>query len=268
MSASDLLLEIGCEELPSSFVESAINSLPDLATKRFAALRLGHGAVRALGTPRRLALLVSGLADQQPDLSEEVLGPPVKAAFKDGAPTRAATSFAEKLGVAVDQLRRVDTPKGEYLAATRSEEGRPALELLPAALEDIVRAIPFRKSMRWADLDFAFGRPIQWLVALFGSEVVPLTIASRTSGRTTLGHRFLAPAEVKIEKPSLYVETLRKAHVLVDPAERRATLAEALARAAKEAGGVLIEDEFLMGENLSLVEEPHVVVGGFEDAFL
>ncbi|MBL8742853.1 MAG: glycine--tRNA ligase subunit beta, partial [Myxococcales bacterium] len=177
MSASDLLLEIGCEELPSSFVESAIQTLPDLATKRFAALRLGHGAVRALGTPRRLALLVTGLAEQQPDLSEEVLGPPVKAAFKDGAPTRAATSFAEKLGIPVGDLRRVDTPKGEYLAATRSETGRPARELLPAALEEIVRAIPFRKSMRWADLDFAFGRPIQWLVALFGDQVVPLTIA-------------------------------------------------------------------------------------------
>jgi len=268
MSVSDLLLEIGCEELPSSFVESAIASLPELATKRFAGLRLTHGAVRAFGTPRRLALLVEGLAEQQPDLSEEVLGPPVRAAFKDGMPTRAATSFAEKLNVTVAELRRIDTPKGEYLAATRSETGRAALELLPAALEGIIREIPFRKSMRWADFDFTFGRPIQWLVALLGNAVVPLTIASKTSGRSTLGHRFLAPAEVKIDSPAAYVDILRKAHVLVDPQERRAALVDALAKACKEAEGTLIEDEFLMGENSSLVEEPYVVVGSFEETFL
>jgi glycyl-tRNA synthetase beta chain len=264
----DLLLEIGCEELPASFVEAAVGALPDLAKSRFEALRIAHAGVRALGTPRRLALLVDGVATAQPDLAEEVVGPPVRAAFKDGEPTKAAQAFAEKLGVKVSDLKRVDTPKGEYLAGTRRETGRPTAALLPSTLEAIVRAIPFRKSMRWADLDFAFGRPIQWLVGLFGSDVIPLELAAVKSGRETLGHRFLSPGAVSIGAPGGYVAAMRAAHVLVDPAERRAALAAALERAAKETGGVLIEDEFLMGENLSLVEEPHVVVGGFANEYL
>lgn len=264
----DLLLEIGCEELPSSFVEVAVATLPELARKRLEAARIGHGAVKALGTPRRLALYVSTLAASQRDLAEEVTGPPVRAAFKDGKPTRAAEAFAEKLGVSVDQLRKVDTPKGEYLVGSRSETGKPTHELLPALLEAIVRDIPFRKSMRWGDLDFAFGRPIQWLVALFGAEVVPLELASKRSGRASRGHRFLATGEVTLASPGDYLETMRDQHVLVDPAERREALVAAVARAAKQAGGDLIEDEFLVGENLSLVEEPHVVVGSFDPSFL
>src|SRR4051812_237442 len=109
----DLLLEIGVEELPASFVEAALRALPDLLKKKLAELRLSHGAIRALGTPRRLAAVVSGLALAQADLSEELTGPPVKAAFKDGAPTKAAEAFAQKLGVPVGELRRVETPKGE-----------------------------------------------------------------------------------------------------------------------------------------------------------
>lgn len=268
MSARDLLLEIGCEELPSSFVDAAVAALPELAKKRLESLRITFGEARAMGTARRLALFVSDVSDRQPDLSEEVMGPPVRAAFKDGKPTRAAEAFAEKLGVKVEDLRRVDTPKGEYLAGTRQETGRPTGALLPGTLEEIVREIPFRKSMRWADLDFAFGRPIQWLVALFGDEIVPVEIASKRSGNTSFGHRFLAPSATTIDKPSSYVDVMRKSHVLVEPRERREALKKALEAAAKQAGGVLIEDEFLMGENASLVEEPHVVVGSFDPAFL
>lgn len=268
MPGRDLLLEIGCEELPSSFVEAALAALPDLAKARFGAARLGFGAIKSLGTPRRLALVVSDLADQQPDLAEEVMGPPTRAAFKDGKPTRAAEAFAEKLGVKVEELRKVDTPKGEYLTGTRKDTGRPTAELLPSLLEALVKEIPFRKSMRWADFDFAFGRPVQWLVAIYGADVVPLEIASRKSGKSSVGHRFLSPGAVELQSAASYVDTMRKSHVLVDPAERRDALAKALEKASKEASGALIEDEFLMGENLSLVEEPHVVVGGFEPTYL
>lgn len=273
----DLLLEIGCEELPASFVEAAIAALPGIANGKLEELRLSHAKVRAVGTPRRLALLIDGLAEKQPDLDEEVLGPPVRAAFKDGKPTRAAEAFAEKLGVTVDALRRTDTPKGEYLVGKRQESGRKTSELLPAFLEAVVRAIPFRKSMRWADLDFTFGRPIQWLVALFGEEVVDLSIAGVKAGRTSLGHRFLpktggdpkaTPNPIEIPAPAAYADAMSDAHVVIDPADRRSRLDAALRDAAKRANGVLIEDEFLMGENLSLVEEPFVIVGSFEDSFL
>lgn len=264
----DLLLEIGCEELPASFVEAALRALPTIAEKIFAELRLAHGSVRALGTPRRLALLISDLATEQPDLAAELVGPPVRAAFKDGAPTRAAVAFAEKVGVPVEELRRVETPKGEYLVGLKRESGRPTTELLGAALEAIIAAIPFRKSMRWGAGDVAFGRPIQWLVALFGEQALEVHYAGVTSGRATRGHRFLAPEPLPIQSPAAYVDALRGAHVLVDPTERAKVMEERLHAAAKELGGVLIEDAFLVGENLSLVEEPHVIAGGYEETFL
>src|SRR6478609_4687335 len=178
MAKSDVLLEIGCEELPASFVEAALEALPVLAAKKLGELRLAFAKAEAFGTPRRLALTIQGMDAAQTDLDEEVLGPPTRAAFKDGAPTRAAEAFAEKLGVKVGELRRVDTPKGEYLAGTKKEKGRTAKELLPAAIGSLIREIPFKKSMRWADLDFAFGRPIQWLVALVDDEVVDIDIAA------------------------------------------------------------------------------------------
>ncbi len=264
----DVLLEIGCEELPSSFVDAALAALPELAKKKLEAARIGFGGARSLGSPRRLALLLSGLAPAQTDLNEEVMGPPVKAAFKDGKPTRAAEAFAQKLGIEVSALRTVDTPKGEYVTATRAEKGQPSRALLPAILESIIREIPFRKSMRWADIDFAFGRPIQWVVALDGDDVIDLEIATKKSGRTTLGHRFLSTGSIAIDRPSSYVETLRKAHVLVEPEARRKALGEELVLTAKNVGGSLIEDAFLMDENTSLVEEPHVVAGSFDPAYL
>src|SRR5678816_716483 len=171
----DLLFEVGCEELPASFVDAAVAALPGLAEKKLAELRLAFRALEAKGTPRRLVLIVHALAAAQPDLEEEVTGPPTKAAFKDGAPTKAAEAFAQKLGTSVSELRRVETPKGEYLVGTRREKGQPASVLLPQALAAIAASIPFRKSMRWGAGDTAFGRPVQWIVALFGDEVADVT---------------------------------------------------------------------------------------------
>lgn len=262
------MLEIGCEELPASFVDGAVAAMPDLVKRRLDAARVAFAGVRALGTPRRLALIVTGAASRQPDLDEEVTGPPVRAAFKDGVPTRAAEAFAEKLQVALSDLRRVDTPKGEYLAGTRRERGGPTADLLPALLSSLVAEIPFQKSMRWADLDFAFGRPIQWIVALFGGDVVPLQIARVRSSRESRGHRFLTTGPLSIADAESYEGAMEGAHVVVDPAARRARLHDELLRASSDASGELIEDAFLMGENTSLVEEPHVVVGTFAEEFL
>jgi glycyl-tRNA synthetase beta chain len=264
----DLLLEIGCEELPASFVETATRALPGLAQRKLAERRIAHGAIRALGTPRRLALWVRDVATEQPNLEVELIGPPVRAAFKDDVPTKAAVAFAEKLGVAVEALRRVETPKGEYLAGTQRETGQPAIALLPGVLLAVATSIPFQKSMRWGDGDFAFGRPIQWIVALFGEEIVPLSLAGIASGRASRGHRFLHEGEVSIAQPAAYIDELRRAHVLVDPEERASVMRDGLLAAATALGGQLIEDEFLIGENLSLVEEPHVIAGGYDEESL
>ena len=269
-----LLLEIGAEELPSSFVDAALTALPKIAADELAKVRLSHGEVRALGTPRRLSVLVADVATRQMDLDEEVIGPPESVAFKDGKPTKAAEAFAAKLGVAVDALVIVDKqagPKqkaGRYVVGRRVEQGRPAMELLGAVLATVCGAVPFRKSMRWGDGDATFGRPVQWLVALLGEEVVRVSFAGVTSGRTSHGHRFLAPGAFDVTSPGAYVEQLRERHVLVDRGERVRTMMERVEAAARAAGGKHDPEPMLVDENASLVEEPHVVTGSFDPAFL
>ncbi len=264
-----LLLEIGTEELPASFVASGVAALPGLIGEKLASARLSHGAITAAGTPRRLAVWVEDVPERQPDLDEEVTGPPVRVAFdKDGAPTRAAQSFADKIGVVVESLGRVETPKGEYIVGRKKEEGKATTEILAPALTEVCQKIPFRKSMRWSDGDTAFGRPVRWLVALLGAQTIGFEFAGYVGGRKSYGHRFLSPEAFEIGSAAGYVDALRERHVLVRMEERAGKMKERLVAAAKEAGGELIDDDFLVGENASLVEEPHVVVGGFEDAFL
>jgi glycyl-tRNA synthetase beta chain len=265
----DLLLEIGCEELPASFVAQATQALPGLVASKLVGLRLAHGPVRALGTPRRLAVFVRDLADHQPDLDEQVLGPPVRVAFDaQGQPTKACLAFTGKLGCAVSDLTRVDTPKGEYLAGRRREQGTASVRLLPGALAEVCGSIPFRKSMRWSDGDTAFGRPVRWIVALYGKTPLDFTFAAVRTGSVSYGHRFLSAEPITLSRPVDYVDALRAHHVLVDTEERQQVMLDRLRKAAITAGGELIEDAFLVEENASLVEEPQVIVGGFEPEFL
>ncbi len=269
-----LLLEIGCEELPSSFVDGALAALPDLFRTRLAALRVTHDQIHALGTPRRLTTIVHDIADVQSDLDEMVIGPPETAAYKDGKPTKAAETFAAKLGLSLDALvvKDLDASSGKkpgrYVVGRREEKGRKSVELIGAMLADVCASIPFRKSMRWADYDTPFGRPVQWLVALADDRVIDFEFAHVRSGRRTRGHRFLSPAFFDIGSAASYVEQLRTAHVLVDREERERTMMKLVVDAASALGGVPDPDPALVSENASLVEEPHVVAGGFDPAFL
>lgn len=274
-AGKSLLLEIGTEELPSSFVDAALAALPGLVKTKLDALRLSHGEIRALGTPRRLAVHVAGVATEQPDLDEEVTGPPETAAFKDGKPTKAAEAFATKLGVPLESLKVEDKPAagktkaGRYLVGRRQEKGKDARELLGKALAEVCAEIPFRKSMRWGAGDATFGRPVQWLVALSGADTIDVSFAGVRAGKTSLGHRFLTDGKpVTIADADAYVDTMRKAHVVVDRQEREKTMMERVTAAAKAAGGVHDPDPSLIAENASLVEEPFVVTGGFEEEFL
>jgi glycyl-tRNA synthetase beta chain len=263
----DLLLEIGTEELPASFVREALEAAPAIARELLAAADVPHAAdaIATYGTPRRLAIRVPGVHVQTPERTEKVTGPPESVAFDaQGAPTKAAAGFARKVGVDVAALGREDG----RVVAVRHVASRPVGEVLPGVLADLVARIPFRKSMRWGDGDMAFGRPIHWLVALHGTDVIDVEVAGVRSGRTTYGHRFLAPQAVEVAEPAAYVEALRKAHVLVDVTERRARMREGLEAAAAELGGVLLEDPFLVDECVSLVEWPFVVPGAFDTAFL
>ncbi len=272
--AQALLFEIGVEELPSSFVDAALVALPDLLRNKLLALRVTHGEVRSLGTPRRLAVLVHDVADAQSDVDEEVVGPPETAAFKDGKPTKAAEAFAQKLGVALDaiavkELTAAQAKKpGRYVVGRRVEKGKPSIELLGSALGEVAGAIPFRKSMRWGAGEVAFGRPVQWLVALLDGRVIDLVFAGITSGRASRGHRFLSPASIEIARADEYEARMREAHVIVDRSAREAVMMERVVAAATQMGGKADLDPALIRDNASLVEEAHVVVGSFDPKYL
>lgn len=267
--SAPLAFEIGVEELPASFVTGALEAMPALARQLLAHARLAHGAVHAYGTPRRLALFVEDLADRQPDLSEKVLGPPKAAAFDErGAPKQAAEGFAKKLGLDVSKLFVEETEKGAYVAGLREERGQEADQVLPGLLAELCRRIPFAKSMRWGKGEVAFGRPVHWLLALHGERLIEVSFAGASATRETRGHRFLAPSAFTLPHADRYVDALREAHVLVRAEERERVMCERLEEAARAAGGELVPDAFLVGENSSLVEEPHVLTGSFDPVFL
>ena len=278
---ASLLFEIGVEELPASYVDKALSVLPDLFRQRLQALRLSHVSISAMGTPRRLAVFVDGLLLRQPDLSEKVQGPPARVAFdKQGNATKAALAFASKIGCSVGELGIEETAKGAYVVGTRVEVGRATADLLGPVLAEICGAIPFRKSMRWSDVDTAFGRPVRWIVALLGGQVVDMEFAGVRSGRMSLGHRFLSPGSVSIGGDlsesaapielacSRYVGDLSRAHVVVRAEMRREMISDGLRKICGEMGATLVEDEELLAENVNLVEEPFLVVGSFDEAFL
>lgn len=261
------LLEIGVEELPASYVRSGLESLAAAAKQKLEALRLAPASLRALGTPRRLSLLIE-VPDAQPNREETVTGPPWAVAFKDGEPTKAALGFAKKNGVDASALKKVETPKGDYVAADVREEGQPAADVLKSVLPEIIAKAHFRKAMRWGEGVHSFGRPIHWMISLLGDEVVPFEYAGVTAGRQTRGHRFLSPETFEIANVGEYEAKLAEASVIVDVAERTGAMNEGLEAAAKECGGVVVEDAFLVEENASMVEKPFVVPGTIDDEFL
>jgi glycyl-tRNA synthetase beta chain len=262
---AELLFELGSEELPARFVVPALDDLERAFTARAAEVGLTHGAVRRFGTPRRLALLVTGVAERTPDLTREVRGPAVKAAFDEaGQPREPAKKFAASVGRTVEQLARVQTPKGEYLVAQLQEAGKPAAALLPQLLGACLRGISFAKSMRWGDVEQSYGRPLQWLVALLDGEVIPLHFADVASGRVTRGHRFLAPGPITLARPADYEAALERASVIADLGKRRALLEVRVKAAAAAAGASVLPDETLLDQVLNLVELPEPVVGTFD----
>lgn len=262
---AELLFELGSEELPARFVVPALEDIERNFTEQCTALNIKFGAIRRFGTPRRLAIHVT-VAEKTDDVMKEVQGPSVKAAFEaDGkTPKVPAIKFAESVKLKVEQLKRVTTPKGEYLTATVEEKGKRVFELLPEVLGVCLRKINFAKQMRWGDVEQTFGRPLQWIVAMLGSEVIPLTFSDVKSGRATRGHRFLAPAWINLDSPADYETALERAHVIADIEKRRKIMVERIDAAAKSAGGVVLEDEALVDQVVNLVELPNPVVGTFE----
>ena len=264
-----LLFEIGTEEIPAGFMEPALSFMERYITRAFNTQRVDHGDIITMGTPRRLVLMAKDVAETQRDKVEEVMGPPAKVAFDEaGKPTKAALGFAKGQGVAVEDLKVKETPKGAYVYVLKEEKGGQTMELLPGILEQLVRSIPFKKSMRWGNRDIRFARPIHWFLALFGEEVVEFEIEGIKSGRITYGHRFLAPDPIELARPEDYMEAMEKARVVVDHKARRASIWEQVQREAARVGGVPQEDEDLLDEVNFLVEYPVATCGTFDQEFL
>lgn len=261
----DLLLEIGTEEIPAKFMPGALAQLEKTMIAKLADLRLSHAEVRAVGTPRRLAVVVKAVAASQTDKNSENKGPAVKIAFdQNGTPTKAALGFARGQGVDPSEL----VVRDGYIYAVVQETGRPVTELLPGLLTELVTSLSFPKNMRWGDLDLRFVRPIRWLVALLGSEVIPCTLAGVAAGRTTRGHRFLGASSIAIHSVAEYTDRLRENFVMVDQDERRRMIKEQIEQLAVSHGGTATIDEELLEEVVYLVEYPTALYGKFEDKYL
>jgi glycyl-tRNA synthetase beta chain len=265
MSAKDFLVELGTEELPPKALRALSESFRDGIVSGLNAAGLAYGDVNVFAAPRRLAVFVGNLATQQPDRTTTVDGPPVKAAFDaNGNPTQAALGFAKKNGVDIFAIDK----SGEKLRVVKEQKGEAASALLPGIITQSLNDLPIPKRMRWGASRVEFVRPTQWLVMLFGDEVLDCTILAQKAGRESRGHRFHANTPVRISSPTSYLEDLRGAWVQADFAERRAViLSKVQALAAKENGKAIIPDA-LLDEVTALVEWPVPLVCSFEERFL
>lgn len=259
--------------MPARFMLPALEQLKELVAKTLAELRLQHGQIRTMGTPRRLVAIVSEVAETQTPIIREIRGPAKHIAFDpQGNPTRAAEGFARAQGVSVQDLIVKATDRGEFVFAVKREEGRPALEVLSEALPQVIRSLSFPKTMRWEESGLRFGRPIRWIVALLGEDVIPFEIAGVKSGRVTYGRRFTGGQsigkQITLKSADDYEKALESAHVIVDHERRRELVKLQVQEAAQSVGGVAVMPNELVDEVTFLVEEPVALVGHFDERYL
>ncbi len=267
--ASDFLLEIGTEEIPASYIQPALDALAAMLSKTLEDQRVSHGAIQTMATPRRLVWCIEDVAEKQEAQTVEITGPPREAAFDaEGKPTKAALGFARAQGVSPEDLRVKQTSRGEYVVITAHKPGVTTVELLGGVLADLIKDIPFPKSMRWGDLKAYFARPIHWIVALLGNEVVPFTYGNVTSGNTSYGHRFMSPGPFEVPELDGFVEALGERFVIVDIEARKERIRQIIAACAKEKNGYIREDEPLLDEVVQLVEYPTAVCGSYDQHYL
>ncbi|MDY7567261.1 glycine--tRNA ligase subunit beta [Pseudomonas sp. RTC3] len=265
MSARDFLVELGTEELPPKALGALGDAFLAGIEKGLQAAGLSYSAKQVYAAPRRLAVLITQLATQQADRSVNLDGPPRQAAFDaEGNPTQAALGFAKKCGVELSEIDR----SGPKLRFSQNIVGKPTTSLLPTIVEDSLNDLPIPKRMRWGARKEEFVRPTQWLVMLFGDQVVDCTILAQTAGRDSRGHRFHHPESVRITSPANYLQDLRGAHVLADFAERRELISKRVAELATLQEGTAIVPPSLLDEVTALVEWPVPLVCSFEERFL
>src|SRR6185312_11229549 len=270
----DLLIEIGCEEIPARMIDGAREELAkrvsDLLVRERLIAQPENGGLTGFSTPRRLAVRVRGVHAGQPDIQEQMIGPATKIAFKDGKPTSAAEAFARKAGIDVSKVEKITNAKGEYIAATVIREGRSAASVITELLPKEINALYWAKNMYWrAEKPERFVRPVRWIVALLDADVFPLQYAGVTARNQSRGHRILADTDIEISSPSAYDTELKTSKVIADPAAREALIRKSLDAATRTVSGARWrEDASLLNTVVNLTEFPGVILGGFDRTFL
>lgn len=263
--AKDLLFEIGAEEIPAGFMPNILGQLKQLAETKLNDAHLPFESIATYGTPRRLALIVKGLADTSAEISERHKGPSASIAYDaDGNPTKAAIGFARGKGLDVADLVVEDG----YIYAETKTAGVPAKDIVTDMLPQLITGLNFPKSMHWGNLDAKFVRPVRWLVALLDEEVIPVEFATVKSGNVTRGHRFLGADEITIKNAASYVDTLKENFVMVDQDARRELIFKQLHDIAASKNASIVWDDDLLEEINYLVEWPTALCGGFEESYL
>ncbi|HJX82706.1 MAG TPA: glycine--tRNA ligase subunit beta, partial [Candidatus Angelobacter sp.] len=266
----DFLLEIGCEEIPAWMLQDASQELQKRVDELLTRNALPCQEIKRWETPRRLALIASAIPAMQPDVQEQLTGPATRVAYKDGQPTAAAHAFAKKAGIDVSKLQTITTPKGEYLAATITNQGRPAAQILAELLPKEIASIYWPKNMYWrAGRPERFVRPVRWIVALLDGEVIPLEVGGIKAGNRSRGHRILGSGQVAISVPSRYVEALQGEYVTASSPDREHKIRKGLDAVTRAVPGARWrEDADLLNSVVDLTEWPSAILGNFDQQFL
>ena len=263
------LLEIGTEEIPARFIPRGLSILNEGVSRLLNSFAIDYGLIHEYASPRRLTLLIEDVAGKQQDRTVETMGPPRKVAFDDsGAPTKAAEGFARSLNIDTSALRIVKTDRGEYVSAIIEEKGRRTVDVMGEALPKMISSLQLPKSMRWGSGTIRFFRPIHWIVALYGDEIVPFELEGINSTNVSYGHRFLSPAAIPITVPVNYVSELSANNVIVDPDERKRIISDGLKKIEAQYECRVPDDRELLSLVVNLVEYPTVVLGSFDEKFL
>ncbi|GJL65905.1 MAG: glycine--tRNA ligase beta subunit [Nitrospirales bacterium] len=275
--STPLLLELGTEELPASFIEPALALLSTLMQKSLSEQRLAYESIRTIGTPRRLVAFIDGLVAKQSARTQEMMGPPQSIAYDaQGNPTKAAIGFASTQGVTVDALQVRETAKGPYVCAVKRESGRRTSEVLKELLPNVIQQLSFKKSMKWNDTHIRFARPLRWMVALYGNQTLRFEVGGVCSGAKTFGHRFLGTPRsgigrpITITHPTSYEAVMKRSGVMVDPQDRRALIQSEVSVLAKSVKGTVYaeHESELLEQAVYTVECPRAILGSFSPNFL
>ena len=264
----DFLLEIGCENLPSGYVNELLAGLRGLVEESLRADRIPCDGFSVIGTPKRLVVHIAGVAPKQGAAEDRVVGPPVKVAIApDGSFTKAAEGFAKSQGVSVDRLMRIETERGEYLAAVRREEGKTSISALRERVPRWIEGLRSPKTMRWNADAAPFARPIRWILCLYGKSAVKVRAAGLAAGRRTRLSP-LSEASISVESPARYFALMKRSRIVLDPEERRGIVRAEAQRLAARSGGRLVEDEELVSIVANLLESPVALAGSYDASFL